>query len=362
MFKNNELKSKLQEIWSNTFIEKGLQGLLSISPRTGKTICALKIATKIKAKKILVCYPDNKIKNSWIGDVEKLKFKGNIIYTTYLSLHKHIDKYDIVIFDEIHSTSKAQREQMQNLLKINKVWIGLSGSLSKQTIIELNQYFKAKVIVEYTIEQAIKDGIIANYEIHVVTCKLDDVKKTPNSKGKMLTEKQKCKNYTYVIENLIRQGKSIFMLSIARTRLVQNSISRIAKAKELLKQFKNEKVLIFTGVTKTANILGEFVHHSKDENEEEFIAFAAGQSKFNHMAVCKIGQSGVNFHNLEKIILVSFTGNEEDTAQKICRCLLLQEDPDKTSHIWLISTDEEFELKKLKKSLGMFKQSKITYE
>jgi len=117
---NNELKASLQDKWSDIAIKAECQGLIHSAPRTGKTICALRIAQKEKAKKILVVYPDNKIKNSWINDVRIIDYQEDIIYTTYLSLHKHIDRYDIVYFDEIHDSSEAQRKVMKKLLKINK--------------------------------------------------------------------------------------------------------------------------------------------------------------------------------------------------------------------------------------------------
>lgn len=358
----NELKSKLQEKWSDIIVKSGIAGLTHIAPRSGKTRMALKVCEKVKAKEILVVYPDNKIMNSWVEDIESTKFKAGVTYTTYLSLHKHIKKYDVVCLDEIHLSSEAQREEIKKLLKINPQWIGMSGSLSKDTIIDLNRFFKAKVIIEYSLEDAIKDGVISNYEIHVIKAKLDDKVLSPNAKGKMLTEKQKCNNYTYVIESLKRQGASTFFLALARMRLIQNSLGKIEKTKELLKQFKDERVLIFSGLTKTANAFGVTVHHSKKENEEGFVKFAEGKSKFNHMAVVKIGNSGVTFKNLSLIILNYFDSNEENTAQKICRCLLLEENPEKVSHIYIVCTNEEFEINWLKKALRMFKQSKISYE
>lgn len=358
----NELKDKLQDKWSDTIIANDCVGLCHIAPRSGKTRMALKVASKIKAKTTLVVYPDNKIKNTWIEDIQNVDYQKDIVFTTYLSLHKHIDEYDFIVFDEIHQTSEAQREEIRRLLKLNKRWIGMSGSLSKDTLKELNYWFKAKIIVNYPIEQAIEDGIISNYEIHVITTKLDNKVLFKNKKGKLLTEKKQCENYTFVIEQLKREGKNIFFLALARMRLIQNSIAKINKTKELLKQFEDDRVLIFSGLTKTANAFGTTVHHSKNENEDAFINFAEGKSKFNHLAVVKIGNSGVTFKNLDKVILNYFDSNEESTAQKICRCLLLEDNPDKISHIYIICTNEEFELNWLKKALRMFKQSKISYE
>lgn len=356
------IKSKYQDSWSNIFIEKGNRGLAHISPRAGKTKFALRILEKVKAKNILVCYPDNKIKNSWLKDIEEDNFKANITFTTYLSLHKHINKYDYVCLDEIHSTSENQREEIAKLLNINKNWVGLSGSLSKQTIKELNSYFKASIIIEYSIEQAIKDGLISNYEIHIVTCKLDNIIKFKNKKGQLITEKKASDNYSYVMEMLKRQGKSTMFAALGRMRLIQKSVGKIEKTKELLKQFKNERVLIFNGLTTTANAFGSLVHHSKNENEEEFVNFANNNSKYKHLAVVKIGNSGVNFFNLDKILFNYVDSNEETTCQKICRALLLEEDSEKIAQIWFVVTNEDYEQKWLKKALSMFQQNKIYYE
>ena len=356
------IKDKYQNIWSNTFIEKGNSGLLALAPRSGKTRCALQIATKTKSKNILVAYPDNKIKNSWLKDTEETDFQANITYTTYLSLHKYIDKYDYVFLDEIHQTSEAQREEIAKLLKINSRWTGLSGSLSSQTIKELNQYFKAKVIIEYSIEQAIKDGLISNYEIHVVTCKLDNKIIFKNKKGKLITEKKASDNYSYVIEMLKRQGRSTMFPALGRMRLIQKSIGKIEATKKLLQQFKDERVLIFNGLTITANSFGSLVHHSKNENEEEFIKFANNQSKYKHLAVVKIGNSGVSFFNLDYIILNYFDSNAEATTQKICRALLLEDNPEKIAKIYIVTTNESYEILWLKKALGMFVQSKIYWD
>lgn len=358
----DQLKSNLQGKWSDVIIKSGVAGLTHIAPRSGKTRMALEVCHKIGAEDILVVYPDNKIKNSWLKDVKETDFQQEITYTTYLSLHKHVRKYDIVILDEIHASSEAQRDEIKALLKINTKWLGMSGSLSKDTITALNQYFKAKIIIDYPIEEAIRDGIISNYEIHIVTTKLDDKVLTKNKAGKMVSEKKKCENYTWVINKLREEGKSTFILALARMRLIQGSLAKINKTKELLERFKNERVLIFSGLTKTANAFGVTVHHSKNENEDEFVRFSNDESKFKHLAVVKIGNSGVTFKNLDIVILNYFDSNDESTTQKICRCLLLEEDSNKTSHIYIVCTNEEFELNWLKKALKMFKQSKITYE
>lgn len=353
-------RNELQEEWSEEIIRKNCYGIAHISPRAGKTNCALKVLTKIKAKKVLILYPDSKILNSWKGDFEKFNYHNDdVVFSTYLSLNKHIDKYDIVIADEIHQMSENQLDGLKKLMKLNSRLLGLSGSISDKTLVEINQFISIGIIVNYTIEEAIKDGIIANYNIHIVECSLDNVKMSPNKKGKYLTEKQFSDNYTYVIERLQKEGKSSMFLSLARMRIIQSSVGKLNKTKQLLSKFKDRRVLIFTGLTKSANQLGELVHHSKDDNSEEFIKFAADESEFNHLSVINIGKAGINFKNLDCIIINYTSSNDEEMTQKICRCLLLEDDPNKISNIYIIVTTEPYEQKWLQKSLRMLDRTKI---
>jgi hypothetical protein len=91
-----------------------------------------------------------------------------------------------------------------------------------------------------------------------------------------------------------------------------------------------------------------------------FEDFASG--KGNHMAVVKIGNTGVTYKPLNKVIINYFDSNAENLAQKINRCMAMEYDtPDKKAKIYIISSDEDVELKWLKKALEFFDKSKIKY-
>jgi hypothetical protein len=78
------------------------------------------------------------------------------------------------------------------------------------------------------------------------------------------------------------------------------------------------------------------------------------------MAVVKIGNTGVTYKPLNKVILNYFDSNAENLAQKVNRCMAMEyNNPDKKAQIYIVSTNEAVEEKWLNKSLEFFDKSKI---
>jgi len=149
-------------------------------------------------------------------------------------------------------------------------------------------------------------------------------------------------------------------LRLARMRIIQNSIAKMEATKKLLAKHKEERVLVFCGVTKIADSLGIPSYHSKSDEKQLFEDFAAG--KGNHMAVVKIGNTGVTYKPLNRVIINYFDSNAENLAQKINRCMAMEYNtPDKKAHIYIVSTNEITELRWLNKALEFFDKEKIKY-
>jgi superfamily II DNA or RNA helicase len=170
-----------------------------------------------------------------------------------------------------------------------------------------------KILMQYSVEQAIKDGIIAEYRIFVHYIPLDRTKKFLDKKKKLVTEYDKYKAYSYVIEQMNMQGRDPGFLLIHRNRILQNSHSKLLKTLSLLKEIEGKRTLVFTGLKKVAESLHIPYFHSTSEDKEVFENFRTGV--IDKMAVVNMGRSGVTFQNLECIIIQSFTGHEETTEQ-----------------------------------------------
>ena len=363
MNKREEIQNKGRE----AFEHAGYLGILQIAQRVGKIKTSINIMNHMTGKgvipaspKVLIGYPDNRIKDSWEEDFQKWQFEhsANIVFINYSSIWKYeTQSFDLIILDEIHATSEAQRASIQMLIDLNDYILGLSGTISLDTEQELAE-IGLQVIMKYTVEEAIEDGIIAPYKIYIHTVALDNIVKEKNSKGKLVSEKQRYANYTWVIENLKHSGRDFKFLALQRNRVLQSSIAKAACTKKLIEKHKGKKTLVFTGLKKVSESLGIPFFHSTSADKTVFDDFKTG--KIDAVAVVNIGRAGVTFDQLEIIIINSFTGNEETTEQIIARALN-RDIQDKVAEIHIVTSNEEPELKKLRKTLNSFNKNNIEW-
>jgi superfamily II DNA or RNA helicase len=354
------IRDKRQREFADVWLRKK-RGILNLCPRMGKCRTSILALEKLKPKSILIAYPDNKIKESWEADFRASGFDDSIVtYTTHLSLKKLVDyEYDIIIIDEIHLLSEAQIEACQDLFSNNACILGLTGTLSSWTERTLEEELDLHVIATYPIEKAIEEGVIVDYEINVIRVPLDNVT-LQDYKGKLKTEKKQFDALTWVINKLQNSGSDTMFMRLARMRLIQSSLAKVKATKALLDKHADERVLVFCGVTKIADSLGIPSYHSKSTEKQLFEDFAEG--KGNHLAVVKIGNTGVTYKPLDKVIINYFDSNAENLAQKINRCMAMEYNtPDKKAHIYIVSTTEPTELKWLSKALEFFDKTKIKY-
>jgi superfamily II DNA or RNA helicase len=355
------IRDKRQKEFADIWLKHGMYGILNLCPRFGKIRTSIHALNKVKPESILIAYPDNKIKESWQNDFAELGFDDSIVtYTTHLSLKKYADQsFDVVIIDEIHLLSEAQIEVCKDLFDVNGQILGLTGTLSSWTEKTLEQELDIHVIATYPIEKAIEEGVIVDYQINVIRVPLD-TKTLQEYKSKDKTEKKQFDDLTWVINKMDREGGNAMFLRLARMRIIQSSLAKRNATKRLLAAHKDERVLVFCGTTAIADNLGIPSYHSKSSEKKLFEEFAEGEGK--HLAVVKIGNTGVTYKPLDKVIINYFDSNAENLAQKINRCMAMEYNtPDKKAHIYIISSDESVEQKWLNKALEFFDKNKIKY-
>jgi len=356
------IRDKRQREFADVWLKKK-HGILNLCPRFGKIRTSINILEhfKPKLKSVLIAYPDNKIKDSWQADfADRGYLDANVTYTTHLSLKKYSDKkYDLVIIDEIHLLSEAQIEVCKDLFDNNKQILGLTGTLASDTERTLEEELDIHVIATYPIEKAIEEGVIVDYEIHVIRVPLDNTVYN-DYKGKLKTEKKHYDGISWVINKLQNSGTDTMFLRLARMRLIQSSLAKSIATKALLAAHKNERVLVFCGTTAVADNLGIPSYHNKSKEKSIFEDFAEGEGK--HLAVVKIGNTGVTFSKLNRVIINSFDSNPENLTQKIFRCMAMDYDNlEKKAYICIVSTTEPIELTWLSRALDLFDKDKIFY-
>ncbi len=328
--------------------------LIKAAPRFGKIKVSIEIFKKLGMKKILVCLPRVDIKNSWEDDIKKWGWDGDVTYSTFRSLHKVKDKYDIVVIDEIHECSSNQLMAIKKL-KPDKL-LALSGTITKKRERKIGDLADIHVCYDYSIEQAVEEGILCDYEIFIHTVPLDDKIRQYNGK----TEKGKFGALVKKIEELLQEDKDTFYLYLQQIQIIQNSTSKMQKTRELLEMYDDKRILCFCGVTAIADQLDRPVYHSKNKEKGILKDFCDGKGK--HLITIKMAQAGLTITPIDMGVINYTSGNPEDTAQKICRFLGLEyNNLDKKAIIHIVICDEEFERERIATSLMFFDEEKIKY-
>ncbi len=353
------MRKKRQEEAIESWLKSNRNSIIYASPRFGKCKIGVEIIKKGGFKNVLIAYPNLPVRESWEKDLNKWgRPSATIVFTTNLSLNKALsqDEWDLIILDESHSLSEAQIDTIVEYKKNGKAqFLGLSGSLSENTQITLKQRFGMDICYEYSIEQAVKEGVISDYEIEIHTVPLDNkiVKEYTKKKTKR-TEKQQFDHLSRTIDWMEKSDKVTFHMRLARMRLIQGSISKFQKTKKLLKG----RTLVFCGTTAIADQIGCKSYHSKANEKSILDDFCQGT--IDQLAVCKMLNMGVTISNLDNVILNYTDSNEENLIQKICRCLNYDY-VGKTAKIIIVSSTEPVEIAWLKSALKSLNKDKISW-
>lgn len=353
------LRDKRQKEFATIWLERGKFGILNLCPRFGKCRVGILALREVIPKRVLIAYPDLKIKKSWEDEFEAMSYRPpEVVFTTFRSLFKHEDeKFDVVILDEVHLLSENNISTCRNLFKNNPRVLGLTGSMSSFTEKDLREQLKLRTLAVYPIETAIKENVIVDYRIFIHKTKLDNVVLQKFGK-KVRTEKSHFNAYSWIINKKEEKGEDTGFLRLTRARILSSSLGKVYTTKKILKEFSSSRVLVFCGTIKVSESLEIPAFHSESEDKEIFERFASGE--ISKLAVVKIGNLGVTYKPLECVILNYFDSNVENMIQKINRCMGMEYDnPDKIAQIHIITTDEEVELNWLERCLKSFDKDKI---
>lgn len=346
------LRDEKQLYYAKAWLASPRKNILNLCPRFGKIRTAIHILRKgyTADANVLIAIPEKEIKKSWIVDFYELGYENpNVVFTTHHSIKKHVfDKFDLVIIDEIHLLSENQMLACKSLFKINKHVLGLTGTLSIDTRIALLSNLDMEVYCEYSITEGIEDGIISDYEIRVLFTPLD-----PH-------EKSKFDKLTDTIKKIMRYRNDPKMFLLSRMRVIQHSVAKIKLTRKLIKESKKERTLTFCGLIDVAESLGVPCAHSKAEEKDLLSKFSVGEG--NHLAVVKLGNTGITYKPLSKVIINYFSSNPEDMVQKIMRCMSYEYDnEEKKAIIYVVCSDEQVEKKWLVSALAMFDSKKVKF-
>lgn len=341
----------------NAFLLSDGKTIINAAPRFGKIKVAIDILNELGGYEPLIFGPRKDIEKGWKDDFKKFNAKAGYKFMTFASIKKIIStSHRFIIIDEPHEMSVNQQRLLKPFVDKAQWVLGLTGTMTDKTANELYDNLGLNTCYKYTIEKAVEDGILADYQIYIHKIPLDN--KTfvyTTAKGKKYTEKGYFDLFTYIRKD----AKQKHFIDMRLINIIQNSRSKLQETRHLLNKYSQERILVFCGTTEIANKLEIPVYHSKRREVEIFNSFCKGE-KYNQLATIKMMQAGITITPIKKGIINYTSGNPEDCAQKVCRFLGFEYDnPNKEAEIHIISSNEEFEASRLKTALLFFDQKKI---
>lgn len=343
-----EIQNKAVEIALNNKC-----GTLDLSVRSGKTLVGLRIANEFE--NVLVSYPNNSIKDSWVQDAIKFGFSlKNVTFTTHLSLNKfNLHHYSCVILDEIDQVSEAQWEYVSSCLREKSVRVyGLTGTPPVSGI--KKQFIDEYCPIIYSVKLDDTVGILQkDYEIIVHLLESSTKQDIPLKSGKFWSEKAKIQFW----ENKYNRSHE-FMDMLKLIQSIQNSKTKLNYLENLCYEIKG-KCLVFLETTGQCEKLNFASYHSKNKNSEKNLEMF--QNGLHSTLTCvKQLSAGITFKNLSECIILHAYASNNKTHQRLARCLNYVEGEKATIHILCLNNTRDLEW--VKKGLAEFNQSKIQWK
>lgn len=362
-------KDEIQERIINKIIENNFRGIVLSSVRSGKTRILLKSIEKrihsgydgegnLNDSSILILYPNIDIKKSWENECKILDLNLNITYSTFASINKVEDKkFDFICVDEAHLLAPdTQLLSVAKLCKNNKHVILASGTYSDITLEDIQGATGLRLIVNYSTEDAINDGIVNKFSIYVHKYSLNNLHYTEygGKKKWMSTEKKECNRLGNRI--IKTHGKAKMFAALNRMRFINSCDSLINKVKQWILDNPDERFILFSGSENIGEKYNLPMFNSKSEDDSVLQDFISGN--INQLCLIKKGSAGVTYPNLRTILITAINSNGENLEQMLGRSLLNDTD-DAKIHIFV--SDEKFQLKWLESALSNINKNKIVY-
>lgn len=365
-------KSKVQAEALARWELAGRKGILAMGTGTGKTKVALDRAWKLLLKKgpenlrILLAVPTTKLRDeNWPQEIADWNYyplieeRGIWNAFCYASLAtKPSGHYDLVILDEGHRSTEYNSQVFENIT-YNELMV-LTATVPTDREKRKLLLSLAPIVFEYHIDQAVDDGLVADYDLVVIEVPPDNTNKyIPAGNKKKPFKQTEAANYkfkTSIIEplqiKLREKEKELFIveqlatdkdpmldeileldrevkkmqarlkpLIMQRAQLVYNMKSKTAAAKTILREIvtSTNRTLVFAGsIAQCETLCAPMVYHSK--SDDKWLAMFKAE-EIHFLGVVNALNEGHNIPNLDQALIVQASSNERDLVQRIGRVI-----------------------------------------
>lgn len=376
----NLIRGKVQLEACRAVIANGGRGIVAMATGAGKSKVGIMLAehymknTSLKTGKIGLLVPTQKLRDeNWKEEFyhwDKAELWEKVDRNCYASASKVSDRiYPIAILDEGHNITELSSSFFDNNEVENVVILTATPPESEDKKILLSER-NLRVVYHLSLENAIKLGFVAPYDITVIKVPLNEVDKNVKAGSKtrpfMTTEKA---SYSYLdteikflSENYMQLGmadrnKKRF-LELTRMNLIYKLKSKTEAAKYLIENVipKEDRFLTFCGSKEQADSLGEHRFHSSS-GSKSYNLFKEG--KINELHCVKAINEGHNLPNVDCGIIVQINSKQKDILQRIGRLIRFR--PGHKAKVFIIVSEGTQDEVWLNSALEGTNQERVSY-
>jgi len=375
------IKNQKQREALNAWANAGCNGSIVAGTGFGKSRCGV-LATKWALKdggKAIVLVPTTQLQNQFAEefakwDAEHLVNTKQVDFVCYQSAYKLKDMhYDIVVCDEVHLGISEQYRKFFDNNTYDKL-LCMTATVPEDDDYRNYLMQLAPIRFHISLDECVNLGLVSPYEIVCVPLELSDEDRAEYKKANNLFVQMKYKLggfdvFTHAQGILAGtrggdKGAAAQYFNAIRRRkaVVQQANVKIEKAKELIADHSDEKILVFSGVNsftdKMAEALGGLPYHSKHTKkvrEATLSHFRDGSN--NVLCSTQALNQGFDVPDASVGVIAGLTSKALPMIQRVGRLLRLST-PDKIGKIYIMyikDSQEEKWLQNAVKSLNNIK-------
>lgn len=349
----------------NEWVKNDCNGIYLGCTGSGKSIAAMYCIQEMKTDAIIVV-PTIALMNQWceeisenfdipIEDIGKIGDGYNIkkhLTVAVVNSVRDIDLsfFTMIVLDEVHRYGSIENIKpiMNNDFKYK---LGLTATLERlDGRHKLLEELIGLVVYEYNTEDAVKEGILSNFEIINVSVDLNSDEREKYNKHTKTIDSNSFPNMFNVIND--RSHPKFFKAVSAvratswRKAVISNAKEKMDKLIQIIDEEKDKKIIIFNETIKMAEeerkILKKRgyeseIYHSKSKNQSAIENFK--DSKVKILISVKSLNEGLDVKDVDVGIRVAGTSQNRDTIQRLGRSLRVVEGKSQARYYQLYCDD-----------------------
>lgn len=367
------------------WIENDFRGIVEVATAGGKTFFALQCIDEwLKDNpdgKVLIIVPTTALQDQWYLSIsEDLNIQEDNICTwpeklnSQVQFHimvvntarskakvfKTLNKKVFLIADECHRYASAENSAALSISA--DATLGLTATADREFDDGLDLVLipnLGKVIYEYTISEARKDGVVSEFEINNI--------KVPFMPSESVEYNKLTRRLAQAFSK--NDQEKIFQLSRLRAKVSSNGQSRIPVAASLVEQNIGKRIIVFHEEIEKAEIILDIlfkrgrsvaIYHSKlaaETRRDNLKLFRKGMIEI--LVCCRALDEGVDVPESEVAIIAASTSSNRQRIQRMGRVIRIHASKDVAKIYTIYITDREEEKLKLEEqelsSIAKFK-------